>query len=399
MGAIQFILGSVSPWLLPFAWLIDGYVLDMIQLCTNDPPALPTFDFNDVGNLLGTNGSAAQQTSAAKINQLSQHRFWWANCGCISGTLQVTEGGYPTQPAGIVIPTANGPGACASGSSQVIPRWLFPPTTFTTNTEFPGLLPVGPQPNRPFTDANGTVLFHPIPTTGITSVLISGTYVPSVISHLSPVGAFALMDVNGTVSFLPDPLNAQFGIGNFQQSALLQIPASAVWWYFAAQYQFPGDQAPSTPTRLRCDAYCGNAVPGSQTQACVTDPNVLNMLRAILDQETNILSAIPKRPTSFVPCGTSPPLFGAGSTGIGASAIAVRLGVQGAPLTIGSRGSSPQVRFGLGYVTPVTAFGPYPSTRWMTDGQIISLPLLTTSLEYDLAPQTTLIVEQLCAGP
>lgn len=94
---------EITPYLAPFAGMIDAFVYNATNQCTGDPPAMPTSaqlnPLNIIGGVFNPN-SGAWVTAA---NNLLLNWCWLLFCQCTSAPVPVLT--YPGPPANVSVPS------------------------------------------------------------------------------------------------------------------------------------------------------------------------------------------------------------------------------------------------------------------------------------------------------
>src|ERR1700737_626463 len=84
-GLITGGLALISPWLIPVAALVDGFLYNATTNCATDPPAMPTWTVADIGNLLGGVFNPNYQPSLQKLIDTVNNYMWYQFCQCTPG--------------------------------------------------------------------------------------------------------------------------------------------------------------------------------------------------------------------------------------------------------------------------------------------------------------------------
>lgn len=386
-GLITEGLGLVSPWLLPFAILIDAFVWQALSNCGTDPPAMPTpaqlSPVNAIGGVFNPN-FAAWRTA---VNDLLLNWAWELYCECAAGA--PTAAIYPAAPAGVSAPSPTGGQPCFVGTygglatSDTSPQ----PTQRPANV---ALEPSGPS---------ATVTF---------GVLQIGHF------RAVPAGVYKSIDLAGTVTF--DPLGSkQFAMEVTYldgTQTLISTPGSGVLWQnatvpFSASFAVPSNaewimvetavvDETHVPTIQVTATWSCSATTSVEPCAPCTDPATQQLLNTLLHLTEAIWTKLETPATTYLEGTVHAGLTGAGTVTLAAGTVAVRINITTDTTGFRIDAGTPPYLFSRGYIVPIAAEGPIRRThRLVYNPQVYQLPDLTEQLGYTLPPGITISVTEL----
>lgn len=246
----------LSPWLIPFAALIDGFLFEATSQCVTDPPAMPVWDQSDALALVGGLLNPNIQQPLTKAQNLLLNFAWDRFCTCTSGALipavpvppptgvtNVT--GTPTQPCFVgnyVGRSVQLPPASNESLWQDITQQLLS-TTGVTHT---------------ITDTSGSYSIWGIPSN--TTSLNLQEHGPASQTCISPptnVETF-LRFYDSTFTVTTQYQIELLGTpASLDIHATIPVPASSVWWRMSTAFSPGACGLPTEDMRIQTQVWCG----------------------------------------------------------------------------------------------------------------------------------------------
>lgn len=394
IAAIDAGLLAITPWLAPFAGLIDAFVWDATSQCATDPPAMPTSaqlsPVNAVGGILNPNYGSW----LTAVNNLLLNYLWQQFCQCNVGSQPTFT--YPPPPAATSIPISPSSASCfratASGNGQSqspADEQDLGIAMFPNGTVFNGI------------DAGHFVLLRlPSPPPNEIDITLTVTGTASG-GHQIGTG-FALWGAM-TPPTLSSPFFESHSIpGQTSGTTVLKVSpinASAQWLQITLQdFVQPASGLTGTTT---LEMFCGSSssTPG-QAAPCITDPAVLELLGEILSTVNSIYQGLPAKITSLSEGTAHGALSGSGEITLGAGAIAVKVSITTDNATLRTSAGDPTYLWSRGYIVPITPEGAHRElVRLVYNPQIYFLPPVTTRIGYFTGAGVTISITELRRGP
>lgn len=392
-GLITAGLALISPWLIPFAGLIDSFSYQALTQCTGDPPPMPTAaqlsPTNAVGGVLNPNF----QSWLAAVNNLLLNWAWTQYCVCVGGA--ATPPTYPAPPANVSIPVLTNDTPCLQQSAYgaLFDYHTNPPI----QNDLPGLCWPGTSTVISYSGTNTSVIQMntPIPS----SFQLTGS-VPSTDSLQRNITTFVRFFDAGNV--LVQNNFQQFGEnapGTNPISLQAQVPTTAKYVQVTCADTY-GIYNAGANFQLQMQWGCaGGSAVGAPTSCC-QDPQTLEMLSTILGLLEGIYAATPSVVRNYSEGTVHPGLTGAGTLTIAASTIAIRVNITtdlpGGRIDLGS----PNYLFDRGYVVQVAAEAPLRGySRIVYNPQVFKLDPICEQIGYTLPPGETISVTELSLAP
>ena len=371
--------------------------IDLANYCATDPPADPGLTAQDVIDAINVAVPSVHIPAAAKVVTWFESQYWYKVCECTSTTTpsppSISNPGPASNNPGLPTAPANNP--CWSASASVtdpvrhsagVPHWSsvpdLVPNPVTGNVLAPGS-------SLDHTD------YHAFPN-GLTSVQWTDT-VDSIPSSGTVTGMqIGVLDSSlARLASITMSSWTSSSVGLSQQGYFTAIPTGARWLV-------PESNNSDTVTHshdIHVDFYCNGQGPSGLAAACCPpDPLLQGMLSQILALTQAIYSIIPVRVPTYVAGTPTGGLTGNGTVSIASTTIAVQAIVTTLPAVYGQISGSPDTFIDIGWVTPVTAYGPEAGYKLSRTEQVIALPEATTSLDYSLPPGEVISITQLQAG-
>lgn len=389
----------LSIYLAPLAGAVSWLVLDLSNICSNDPPPMPQFSATDwlavPGGVLNPGFPALLQ----KVEQALTHHFWFDFCHCTVGSLTASEQPIPLPPQTTQFPTPSTSRPCFQSTWQGVATRPSSANLSQFVDMSPFLLPTDGLTPTNISDVAGTIQAWPIPA-GATHFAANGNVTDN-------VGCPGFSQTHGTLFFWSNPTTQLGGlnidpfsgqVGQFANPPV-PIPAGATLWFAAATDQSNINcGAPRGLTTYNMQIFCGNPA-GQLAAACCTDPVTLQLLRNTFDLVNALYLGAPKQLNSYAE-STVHPIQGTGSIGVQATALAVKFLATALPLgRLDQVGANPSQLLDLGFLTPITTEGPIASSRLTMNPQLLLLPALTQSVGFFLAPSVQGTLTELLRGP
>lgn len=386
-------LGIISPWLLPFAALLDGFSYDLLTSCTSDPPAMPSSadlsPTHAIGGILNPDFPAwVQNVHDALINWL-----WPQYCQCTVGAQPAVPAALPP-PANVNSPTpANTP--CWTLDWAGTPAQIGPlATQWVGSTQLTGLLPPGTQIIRN-PGGLGAVVTQQLPSPPPTS--ITYRYTQAIDNNHQDDGVVLLFfDAAGNIisDVVPGGIH-----GTQVETGSFNIPPTTDAW---ALYTFGNNAAePSGPITEHIDFYCGGATPGgANLQCCPTDPSVLQLLNLIYQLEQSIYLGLPSAAASLAEATVHAALTGTGSISVAPGTIGIKIAITTDNAGLRVSAGTPPYLWDRGFWVPIGPEGAARgTTRIVYNPQINMLPVDTNSVGWTTGSGVTISITELVRGP
>jgi hypothetical protein len=354
--------------LLPLIPLLGLAPLELSNLCSTDPPALPTFTEDEVFSLLLLRLDSDYFSGLAKFRDLITRMIWYEACECTTGSpTAYVPPTLPTNTPDPVDPVLPVNTACDDGGTHTV---VTPSGNFVVSTTQPVTYMVVTLVNT-IVSGGGQGL----------QVSIGQWYVP-------PGGAFS----SGTL------LTSTTIVSNQGLTDVKVIPVTPGARMFRPDFVAITPNGSSTVT-CRIQFYCGSAPPGAQPMPCCPpDASTQAYLNSILSMVTLIQrQAVP---FSYVYGANHTSLSGHGSLAV-SGLIGCSVDVTTLPDSYGRAEGSPERLFDLGFVTLGTADGYERSRRIDADGTLFIPPSsgLYTAIGYTLSPGVVASIRELVREP
>lgn len=380
---------GLEPVALVLAPLLAGVVVDLQNLCSQDPPADPGLTAQDLLDVLNFADPFVSVPALAKAKQWFLSWYWYFACRCVSGP--TPNAPAPSNPGGVGTSTGLPTGIAGSPCWSVAPRLSFPQQTtqgfFDESAAFfpaAQLLPVVP----PFTGAPNTAPAIP---PGVTNVHLDGVVVSQGVTGLNTT--FRTYDATGNIKqqFFVTDEHATPGIHSIFD---FTPAAGAVAWNVLTTHGL--NDAPSTEA-FTFSYFCGS--PNAPvTPCCPPDPLLEGMLSRIIEMVTLIQRQ--SAPFAYVPGTTH-----AGLTGVGVVTVQGLIGVKISPTAfpqgIGVEVGDPDSLWLDSWIRWGNADG-WAQREFLTAAPFVSLPAAAgqyTRVGYTLRPGLVADVVELRREP
>lgn len=385
---------SISPWLLPFAALVDSFILSATAECSGDPPAMPTFDSTDVTNLIGGLLNPNAPITLQKVKDALLNWLWDRLCECSNGQLTVTPIIAPPAGATTIGLTPSVP--CFAGSyvgrpafrssTAGIDTWAdVTARTLGTNGLFHQLI-----------GATQAYQIYGIPT-GATLITSSWQNPPLVSCDCTNSTAIAVQFYDAAFTAIGGliSLNHSDLVGVCIGSSSVAVPATARWWKCVVDSgvlggcgQLAGDLVVST------QVWCGGGPLGIQG-CCPPDPSILIGIQNILQLVANLSRGFGAPPTATVDGVRHSNLSGHGSFTLSGKPIAIRVEMTTLPSGVHVEIGTPTFYWDAGFITPIAGGSPLRGQRLVFNPETMALPALTDQIGYTLEHGTVVDVVEL----
>lgn len=388
-------LERLSPFLLPFAALFDGFLYEVNTQCPQDPPAMPVFDAGDMATLMVGTISPVWEQTADKVHALLLNYAWSLFCQCDAPN--PTPALAPVQnPIGVSNVTASQSTPCFTGSAQLRPPRVDPGTPLVARDIYTSaVLPVDGR-TLAINDARGTFTASGMPAAA-TSISYT-SHAPDWPGSSAHLG-FDL----GTVYFLT---NTGTAISNAplqninrtsrDSSGSIPVPATTSFWYASFQYHASSINGALLEDGIySTQVFCGGQL-GGYTDCCPPDPSIMIGINNILNAIANLSLGGDTSPTSWKDGVRHASLANAGSFPLAdLTAIGVRVEVTTQPRTPHVLPGQPNFYWNMGFITPVALTSPLKGSRLVFLHQSFWLPPFTDTIGYTLLDGTVVDIVEL----
>lgn len=276
-GLITAGLLAIDPLLAPFAALIDGFTYDLLSSCSTDPPAQPTWTFDDFRALTLGFLDPNFQTAIGKLRDQLIIWLWHQYCEC--NTVSTPAFVLPTLPTNVTIPTIGTAQPCGSGAAPFNGVYQF----IQSGTGIADGGAAFPLPRttvwwlgHPWT---AWVLPVPLPAEidlelEITAP-VSGQTASASLAYFSTVGSSS---ADGTFVAIHTGSTFSSGTRTLRDTA---IPASARYAIVDLNSTPPQSAPFGFASTVSVTAYCGSGGSSGSASPCITDPATLTLLQQI----------------------------------------------------------------------------------------------------------------------
>jgi len=392
-------LTLISPWLIPFAALIDGFLVQTVSQCGTDPPSMPTFDPSDVANLVGGVLNPNLNNTLTKINNALLNFAWQKYCKCDSGSAPTIT--LPVAPPPGGLGTGNSPSQqCYSGS------WTGDPTTGPLVGNLSQFIDVTNQlapvdgSTTSVTDPGGTYTVYGLPSS-VSAYAVSWYDPPRPGCASLPSGTAILVkfyDGTGTIMSTSQPIS-NYGGTRTSVTPPTAPPAGARYWRWSASFDNSGvcNGLGGGLLTANSQVFCGGL--GGLGNCCPPDPAVMLGIQNILNAVNNLRSLIPGASNSFLDSTAHTGLTGSGSVVLSRHCAAIRVNVTAYPPGAAFNPGTPSYYFGLGYITPIALGNPFRGARLVYLDEVYPIASQVDSVGYTLEQGVTITITELIPGP
>ena len=393
-------LELISPWLTPFAALIDSFVWQAVSECGTDPPAMPTFDATDVTNLIGGVLNPNLETTLTKVNNALLNYAWYQFCQCSTAPTPAMP--VVVAPPGVTTTSSSSQAPCFTGSYTANPphNWVLGAQSYGSLKNITTLLvPTNGQTHTLTDSFSRPYTIFGIPA-GVTAIAYQNKHGGAV--NQEPCCASNWLSINYyDVNF--NPISTSFNnlegspFQNCQSSGSNTISTNPKWW--AVFENFIGGTAGDATGEwsVATQVFCGGG-PNTLAGCCPPDPGVMEALKQILSLLQTTYSTMPVRVPNYAAGLSHAGLSGLGTVSLASTTIAIRVTATTLPRVYGELQSLPLTYFDIGWVTPVTNEGPEAGIQLTRATQIVPLPEATSSIDYSLPPGAVITIDELQAG-
>lgn len=365
--------------------------IDLTGLCATDPPAMPAFTAQDVGDILNGN-PILNPVGWGKLGDLVLNGVWYAFCQC-STTSTPAAPAAPTYPATAPVvnpplPVGKLPGFCwdvASSHSR---------TTVATQLNLTSQMVPSAQTatvTAPFVGGPTTAAVLP---TGLSqfsaSIRGSGgaTNGANIIMHFWNASG---VELSGQIL-----ASEGFPVTSYPLTPL-SIPAGANSWMLIMSW---GNGPSLENYAIEIAFICPETIPNTPvTPCCPPDP----VLQAKLDQIMSLLDALyrglPASSHSLSEGTVHAGLTGSGNFAIASTTVAFKVSVTTVPGRAGLIVADPTEYLDLGFITTSAAEGAYKSSRIEHSPQLFFVGPFVDTIHYTLTPGVVVTVTELSRGP
>lgn len=394
-GLISEGLLAISPWLLPFALLVDAFLYDATAQCTTDPPALPVFDSTDLTNCIGGILNPNCPTTLTKIKDLLLRWLWFQYCQCSSTTTPTFVN--PTQPANTSTTTTptNTNNCWANQILNYLPTANSSTVGVGTPNEQFGIgLGFGGTSNR----FGGNNAFATLPT-GFTTITWQ-LFVNNEGASPLPIEiwAYAWTAADGFIAAFPWPIQLAASTAvSSGRSGVLTIPATSglakieIFPLWTATGSTVGTNTANITISIQC-------VPANTAPVnCADNEAILAVLQLIYQLLQSVYLSIPPQLNSFAE-STAHSVSGSGNFTTGTGVIGVKV-VSTVPSSYGENIGDPTVFFDIGWLTTSAVEGNYKPRRLEHTTELVLFDPLVDQVHYTLSPGVTAVITELVRGP
>jgi hypothetical protein len=412
---IELTVAAIASFIVPFVGDVTAAVLapliiavaDVVApvFCATDPPADPGITAAIVADALALPPTLTTFDSIKKIENWFLHQYWFQICHCT--TVTTPAAAPPSNPGTVQVNTG-----LPKGNSQ--PCWnVTVPWTVPAVSGFPGNadlyaqgLPSGVPIVPTWTDSTlGVGAVHAVPiNTQITNMVLSMTVNEA---FVSTAGVYVMQ--GGTLSSNGDGTQFIFGGGgtDVQVGFLLTDPLTKTntsangffdkthphWWsLWVGNY----DSVAHSGT-ISLSFTCPPGV--AYTTCCLADPLLDGELQKILQYVQAIYAGLPVPISSFAEATVHSGLTGNGSITFSGLPVALKVTLTTIPPWIGLDVGSPNFYFDVGFLAFATSEGSYASTRITFATEVMTVPLLSSSVGYTLDNGVIASITELVRGP
>lgn len=384
-------LALISPWLIPVAALLDGFVFEALAECGNDPPAMPTWDASDITNLIGGVLNPNYQTSLSKLSDTVQNYVWYQFCQC-NGGAPTTPFRAPVPPPSLTVPSPTGGSVCYTAS------WSGPTDDSHDNLlHYNAAAALWPGTDTTINLGGVTTpvrdLATPLPAS--VSATVTVHYPDSTTRHVV-ARMWAFNSANAVVGTTPNVTVPFVANGDSTITFSRDIPSTTKYLMLDV---FDDDATYHAATAdAQTQWYCAGSSSTVPSTPCPTDPSTLMLLQQIW----NMVQLIQRQavPFAYVPSTVHAGLSGAGSLSVSAL-LGAKVDITTLPDALGRSGSNPMEIFDAGWITFGTPDG-YPSSYRLEHDPTLLLPARCsayTTLDYDLHPGVVITITELLREP
>lgn len=381
-------LAAISPWLLPFAFLLDAFTLNLSTFCGTDPPALPAAADLAITNAIGGVLNPNFGTWATAVSNLVQNWAWTQYCQCNAGGPPVII--YPSPPSGQNFPIAPAANPCSDlktvglpvGHTQAVGSGLIP----TINTS---VLPwTGTQT---VTLGSQQFVTSVISGTVPTSMYVNGSVVSGLVGGNSVTIDWIVFDSAGNQ--LTNAVIMVLTSVSPSIAGTLPIPAGA---HHIMMHAVDSNALPTITYSFEVTLFCGPSGGGALAGECCTDPEVLNALAHIETMLKAILNGLPGTIPNYQAAGVHAGLTGSGTITLLDPAIAVEVAITADTSGLRQSNGNPTYLYDRGFITPIAVMGALRTpSRIVYNPQIFQIPAISDQIGYTLANGVTITITEL----
>jgi len=375
-AAIAALLNNIPVlWAVPLAAFIGHVTYNLVQFCSTDPPAVPTFSAQDAVDMFNVFDPVANIPAAAKFQDLIGAYLWHQVCQCDTTATPLP----PTPPAAPTgMPAINPP---------QLPSGVAAPCLVQSRSAT-----IGP--------AGANDLFEsvqPLPA-GTTFITLDGDWSPSEADTPHPNFNIQIQFFNasgggtspGNISILETTLVPKI------THAEVATPTGATQFRWATN---SSGTPRATLFQATVRAYCGgtSSHPGTSTP-CTADPALQSQLDAILQLVTVIQRQL--APFAYVASTAHSALTGHGHFAI-QGLIGVLIEITSSGSAVGTTDGDPDTVWQVGWINWGNADGSSERIFISTTPQTVFVPVAGqyTRLGYTLLPGVTATITELVREP
>lgn len=397
-GLITEGLTLVSPWLIPFAALVDSFLYQATSQCATDPPAMPSFDASDISNLIGGVLNPNVGTTLQKIKDALLNVLWDRFCKCDNGTVTTTLPIPP--PAGVTLNTGGPSQPCFQGTYVGKPPFrnltdglFFWPDVTQQMVPTNGLF-------RGYATGQGTITTYGIPA-GITQ-LTGSRHLPVLQSCGcgTAAGMFVSWFDASNTKIADDNTNSFVTVGSgCDDNFVIPFRPTATYWHVSVDAGVLGGCGTQIEDfRVQMQTWCGGG-PGAFSSCCPPDPSVLIGIQNILNAIASLNLQNNPLPSGWIAGERHSGLSGSGSFTLIGDAIGILVDMTTLPVGTAVVPGNPTFYWDAGFLTPIAAGSPLRGWRLVFQHESFALPRFTDSIGYTLEHGTVVNVTELLPVP
>ncbi len=324
-------------WASVIAPLMGVIEFDATQICSTDPPAMPTFSALEVVELFAVGGALASTATLQKWNDLCVNVLWYELCQCDAGAAPVPPA-LPAAPVGLPDTTQ-----LYSGTGVTGPCY----TVFNTadHSQNLGVYQMLANPDQ---NGNSTMVILPA---GGRDLQTAASITPHGTTHASNwhvvirwFDATTVISTEAAPTHPPD--------GNIYTDTFATAPTGAI--QFSVEI-VSGTVATVTDLAfVQANVFCGGPQGSVQTACCPADQYQTAMLQQILDYVRLLQRQL--SPFAHVSGTVHAALSGQGTLNV-SGLLGVKLDLTTIPSSYGVAVGSPPYHFNLGWLSIETPDG------------------------------------------
>jgi hypothetical protein len=388
---------ELAPWLGPFAWLVDAYVIVLSASCVNDPPAMPTFDATDASNIIQGWNNPNILTTIGKMTAVVNNYAWHLLCQCDTPPQPSALTPLPPPP-GVGNPATATSNSCFSGAYEGVPTTIPSPFNRSQSHDITNLVFPTNGLTHTLTDSSGSFSIWGMISGGVSGFNWQATLTeyPLCLGAAQQSVSVDFWDASYTlIEHLVMPPTAGTIL---QYAGSTAVPTNAAW--VRVDEFIPQNTNCGTITetaRYSTQVFCGTAPAGGLESCCPADPTVINALNQIMQLIRNLKVTGWVPPPSWTDGVRHAGLSNNGSFPLQGKAIGVRIEMKTLPVGVQVNPGTPTFYYDAGFITPFSNDTPLRGWRLVFADQSFDLPSVTDMIGYTLLHGTTCDIVELLA--